>query len=255
MNKLLHLAIVVCLVVLSTSCVSSRKVNYLQDMTQDSKMPLNGKFEAVICPADELTIMVLSNGGDDELVKPFNISVSNSNEIQGLGYLVDVNGDIQFPILGKVHAAGLSRLQLEELIKTKLEENRYISNPMVDVRFKTFKIFFLGAEGGKVVNISKERCTFLEALSESGFANLNTRKDKIGVLREVNGKMVMRYLDPRSSEVFNDPFFLLQQNDIIVTESYSNVYLKENWTTVATTLSSITTLATLGMLIYSNFIK
>jgi len=88
-------------------------------------------------------------------------------------------------------------------------------------RFANFKIFFLGAEGGKVITISNERCTFLEALALSGDLSLYTSRDKIAVMREVDGKMVMRYLDPRSSSVFQDPFFMLQQNDFIITQKYN----------------------------------
>ena len=89
------------------------------------------------------------------------------------------------------------------------------------VRFANFKIFFLGAEGGKSITISNERCTFLEALALSGDLSIYTNRNKIAVMREVDGKMVMRYLDPRSSSVFQDPFFMLQQNDFIITQNYN----------------------------------
>jgi hypothetical protein len=72
--------------------------------------------------------------------------------------------------------------------------------------------------------------------------NLYTRRDKIGVLREVNGKMVMRYLDPRSSEVFNDPFFMLQQNDFIITESFHSRYYVNEFGTWITWFSGITSI-------------
>ena len=96
-----------------------------------------------------------------------------------------------------------------------------LPDAVVVVRFANFKIFFLGAEGGKAITISNERCTFLEALALIGGLDAYTSRNKIAVMREVDGKMVMRYLDPRSSSVFQDPFFMLQQNDFIITQNYT----------------------------------
>ncbi len=237
-----------------TSCVSVRNVRYLQDMDHDSRVPLNNKFEALICPYDELTIMVRSNDGDENAVRHFNMGdLQDVARMQGLGYLVDVNGNILFPVLGEIHAAGLTRLQLQDTIKTRLERSKYLDTPLVDVRFKNFKIYFLGGEGGKVINVTNERCTFLEALALSGGMDIYTKRSKIGVMREVNGSMVMRYLDPRSSEVFNDPFFLLQQNDIIFTQRSKGVYHRENWNTVLTTITSVTSLFTTYLLLDNYF--
>ena len=134
---------------------------------------------------------------------------------------MDVNGNIQFPILGTLHVAGLTRLELQDTISKMLVSNALLTDAVVVVRFSNFKIFFLGAEGGKAITISNERCTFLEALALAGGLNAYTSRNKIAVMREVDGKMVMRYLDPRSSSVFQDPFFMLQQNDFIITQNYT----------------------------------
>ena len=111
-----------------------------------------------------------------------------------------------------------------------------------------FKVFFLGTETGKVINIDNERCTFLEALSMAGGVDLYTRRDRIGVMRQVNGKMVIHYLDPRSTDIFDDDFFLLQQNDIIFTEANSRRFLKEAYSNWSLLLSSITSLGSLAAL-------
>ena len=110
---------------------------------------------------------------------------------------------------------------LGRYMKAMLERGNYLAQPVIMVRFANFKIFFLGAEGGKSITISNERCTFLEALALSGDLSIYTNRNKIAVMREVDGKMVMRYLDPRSSSVFQDPFFMLQQNDFIITQNYN----------------------------------
>lgn len=234
---------------MSVSCVTPQRVNYLQDMEHDSQIQLENRFEATISPYDELSIIISSM--DPELAKPFNLGGAGSSSSRGAAYLVDVNGNIQFPVIGTIYVAGMTRLQLQETIAARLELDGYIKDPFVQVRFSNFKIFFLGADGGKSITINNERCTFLEALAMSGDLGNFTRRDRIAVLREVNGRMVMRYLDPRSSKVFEDPFFMLQQNDFIITESAngslarSEVSYWMGW--ISTGISFITMLTTLAI--------
>lgn len=233
--------------ILVGSCVTTKKVAYLQDMQHETQISLEDKFEAVISPYDELDILVSSF--DKELAMPFNIGVvtqaanAGSNANNGLAYLVDQNGDIQFPVLGTIHVEGLTRLKLQEKVREMLVSGGYISDPFVMVRFRNFKIFFLGSNGGKAITVPNERCTFLEALALSGDMNVHTDRSKVAVLREVDGKMVMRYLDPRSSKVFSDPFYMLQQNDFIITRdsSYGNFMQSfTQWTPFFTLFSTIT---------------
>ena len=222
MKKMLQTGIVIALAALSTvSCVTNKRVAYLQDMHHNSQIDLENKFEAVISPYDELDVIITCF--DTELARPFNLYGSNSANMtfntNTAGYLVDQNGNIELPILGTIHAAGLTRLNLQEKVKNLLIAGGYINDPYVMVRFKSYKIFFLGANGGKAINVPNERCTFLEALALSGDMTVFTNRSKIMVMREINGKMVSRYLDPRSSKVFDDPFFMMQQNDFIVTRN------------------------------------
>lgn len=245
-------------VLASTSCVTSKKVRYLQDMPMQG-MPLNEALEATIAPFDEMRIYVLSNTGkDDELIKPFNALSGNMSQMnytnQGMGYLVDANGNIQFPVLGELHVEGLTRLQLQDTIAARIEKNGYLKSPLVVARFMNFKVFFLGTDGGKVLNITNERCTFLEALAMSGGLTSYTRRDRIGVMREVNGKRVIHYMDPRSIEIFDDEFFLLQQNDIIFTEEATHRYIRESYSNWSLLFTGVTTLASLAML-YLSFAK
>jgi len=232
-----------------TSCITPSQVNYLQDMHHGSQIELENKFQATIAPYDELNIYVFAS--NEELAKPFNIGggITNGSSVGNYRgtYLVDVNGNIQFPILGEVHVLGLTRLELQDSLRIKLERGGYLSDAVIMVRFANFKIFFLGAEGGKVITISNERCTFLEALALSGDLSLYTSRDKIAVMREVDGKMVMRYLDPRSSSVFQDPFFMLQQNDFIITQKYNKATPRDeagrlvSWMSIALSILTFTT--------------
>lgn len=230
-----------------TSCITSRRVNYLQDMTQGTQIELENRFEARIAPYDELAITVSSSQPNQEMASPFNSGGSKGAN----GYLVDVNGDIDFPVLGKLHVAGLTRLRLQDTIADMLARGGYLDDPYVMARFSNFKIFFLGSGQGKVITIPNERCTFLEALAMLGGLDNYTRRDRIAVMREIDGHMVTRYLDPRSSDVFNDPFFMLQQNDFIICEGVNSGTVRNEmgyWMSWATTILSLLSSITVIML-------
>ena len=249
-KRILRTSIVIALAAVSAvSCVTNRKIAYLQDMKHGTQIELEDKFEAVISPYDELDVIITSF--DSELARPFNLRGSNNanySTATGIAYLVDQDGNLELPVLGTIHAAGLTRLQLQETVKNMLISGGYINDPYVLVRFRSFKIFFLGSNGGKAITVPNERCTFLEALALSGDLNIYTNRDKIAVMREVNGKMVTRYLDPRSSNVFKDPFFMLQQNDFVITRntSYRNFMDSySQWTPIISTFSTLLSVASL----------
>lgn len=239
--------------IVATSCVTSKEVSYLQDLKPGESFPLNSKFEAVISPYDELRIAVIGFGVEKEMAEPFNpFGLQQGTMQSSMGYLVDVNGNIEFPILGKMHVQGMTRLQLQDTIKSRLIEGGHMNDPMVDVRFNNFRVFILGtADGGKVLNITNERCTFLEALAMAGGLNKFSKRDRIAVMREIDGKMETHFLDPRSTEIFNDPFFLLQQNDIIITQSFRRTYTQEGITTSVAVLTTIASLISTFALVYS----
>lgn len=252
--KLIRLFIIcVGLLVMASSCVSSKEVSYLQNLRHNQTIPLNGNFEAVISPYDQLRITVIGVGDEKELAEPFNPfgnaqSMSNQNS---LGYLVDVNGNIQFPTLGTLQVKGMTRIELQELIRKKLIAGGLMNEPMVDVRFMNFRVFVLGtADGGKVLNINNERCTFLEALAMAGGLNQYTKRDKIAVMREENGKIVTHFLDPRSTDVFYDDFFLLQQNDIIVTQSFRRAYANDAFNRTVSIIGTVASLVSSAAMIY-----
>lgn len=255
MKRILRLGLLAVLTALAASCVTTKKIAYLQDMGHQSQIELENTFEAIISPYDELDIII--SCFDQDLAKPFNLysaaqsAVQNNNQ-QNLCYLVDQYGDIELPVLGKIHAAGLTRLKLQERIQKQLVDGGYISDPYVLARFRNFKIFFLGANGGKAITIPNERCTFLEALALSGDLNVYTERDKIAVMREVDGKMTMRYLDPRSSKVFQDPYFMLQQNDFIITRQTANKNFMDSfgqWGPYISLFSSLTSVLSVVLLV------
>ena len=243
-KRIIRTFIVIALTAVSAvSCVTNRKIAYLQDMKHNTQIELEDKFEAVISPYDELDVIITSF--DSELARPFNLRNTNNanySTTTGIAYLVDQYGNLELPVLGTIQAAGLTRLDLQEKVRNLLISGGYISDPYVLVRFRSFKIFFLGANGGKAISVPNERCTFLEALALSGDMNIYTNRSKIMVMREVDGKMVSRYLDPRSSKVFKDPFFMLQQNDFIITQNTGYRNFQQSFSQLGTVLSAISTI-------------
>lgn len=248
-GNIIRAAISIAIILTAVSCITPRKVNYLQDMTQGSQIELENKFEAKIAPYDELAISVIS-WDNPTLAAPFNINLAQGTNIGTngqRGFLVDVNGNIQYPVLGNLHVAGMTRLQLQDTLTNRLIRGGYITDPFVMVRFNNFKIFYLCNGTGGVLNVPNEKCTFLEALAMMGDLDRFTRRDRIAVMREINGKMVMRYLDPRSSKVFNDPFFMMQQNDFIITSATNGGTLRSEfsyWWGMIGTLTSVASLIT-----------
>jgi len=216
--------LVVCMAVFFTACTSIKKIIYLQDVVPLKQQEIEQKYEVIIHGDDLLAIMV--NSRDPELALPFNMPMvsyqlgSNAGGQQRvLGYLVDTNGNIDFPILGEIHVEGLTRMQLTELIKNKLIEGDLIKDPIVTVQFLNFKISVMGEVGRPgSFTISGDRITLLEALSMAGDLTIYGRRDRVGVIRENNGKRTILFHDLRSADIFNSPCYYLQQNDIVYVE-------------------------------------
>ena len=216
--------LVVCMAVFFTACTSTKKIIYLQDVVPLKQQEIEQKYEVIIHGDDLLAIMV--NSPDPELALPFNMPMvsyqlgSNTGGQQRvLGYLVDTNGNIDFPILGEIHVEGLTRMQLTELIKNKLIEGDLIKDPIVTVQFLNFKISVMGEVGRPgSFTISGDRITLLEALSMAGDLTIYGRRDRVGVIRENNGKRTILFHDLRSADIFNSPCYYLQQNDIVYVE-------------------------------------
>ena len=213
-----------CLLALLASCSAPKEVLYLQDITSLKEEVIDKNYEVIIHKDDLLAILV--NSKDPELALPFNMPVvtyqigaQTSVQQRLLGYLVDQNGDIDFPILGRFHVEGLTRMQVTELIKQKLMEEDLIKDPIVTVQFLNFKVSVMGevARPG-TFDISGDRITLLEALSMAGDLTIYGRRDRVAVIREKDGKRMILMHDLRSSDIFNSPCYYLQQNDIVYVE-------------------------------------
>lgn len=239
---------------LCASCVSSKKMIYLQgaENLKDHPQKVEQNFELEIQPDDQLAISISSK--DKELIEPFNNntligsgstmgSSSQSNVQAGIAYFqVDKDGLIDFPVFGKIKAAGLTRTQLAKVLTDKLINQDYIKDPMVSVKLMSFKVTVLGeVKSPGVQNITGERVTLLEALGMAGDLLPSGKRDNIMVLREEGDSRKTYTVDLTSGyDVLNSPCYYLQQNDVVYVEPNSAIRVKGS-----ATLSTLTAMASL----------
>ena len=256
---------------LLSSCATRKDLLYLTDMEELKEYPVVQKYEAVIHRDDKLSITVSCS--DPSLALPFmmpgsggysidsngNITttpaVNNTGNSKSVpGYLVDINGDIDFPVLGKLHVEGLSRTQLTNMIKKEITDRELLKDPIVMVDFLNFKFTVLGEVGGKgTYEVTGDRITLLEALAMAGDLTSKSRLDRIGVIREYGNKRRITWHDIRSKDIFTSPCYYLQQNDIIYVEptdakaselDQRKTYLWQSVLSCITTLTSLVFLFT-----------
>lgn len=224
MNIKIQNCVFLCLIAFLASCSAPKEVLYLQDIASIKEENIDKNYEVIIHKDDLFAILV--NSKDPELALPFNMPVvtyqigaQTTAQQRLLGYLVDQNGDIDFPILGKIHVEGLTRMQVTELIKQKLMSEDLIKDPIVTVQFLNFKVSVMGeVTRPGTFDISGDRITLLEALSMAGDLTIYGRRDRVAVIREKDGKRRILYHDLRSSDIFQSPCYYLQQNDIVYVE-------------------------------------
>ena len=228
------------------ACGVKQDVLYFQDIDLvKSSRPLEN-YTSVINADDMLTINV--SALDQDAVRPFNLpAVSFIREDGDIGraaqqtYLVDSNGNIDFPVLGTLKLGGLDRIEATNLIKSLLKE--YIKDPIVNIRTINFKGSF---------TIPSERITILEALGLAGDLTIQGERKNVVVVREENGKKTYNRIDLTSEEIFNSKYYYLTQNDVIyVQPNNSRIKSSAVGPNVSATLSVISTLVTVAALIIS----
>ena len=241
---------------LITSCASRRDVVYFQDADLAATANSINNYGLVIKPDDVLTIVV--SALDQDLSRPFNLtSMTYSDDANRdgrtvhQGYLVDANGNIEFPVLGTIKLGGLNRAQATELIKSMLKE--YLKNPIVIIRMQNFKVTVLGeVQRPGVYTIENDRLTILEALGLAGDLNLQAERKNVLVIREDKGKTTYNRVDLTTETLFNSPMYYLTQNDVIYVEpNNSRIKSSSIGPNVGATLNTISTLAAVAALIVS----
>lgn len=206
------------------SCNTSEKIVYFQDVVVNRPEKIQESKDITVLPKDQISIIVSSK--DPQLAALFNLTrvqyragytgLQGSTNGEISGYTLDEQGDIDFPVLGKLHVAGMTKNQIASLVKERLISENLVKDPVVTVEFMNLYFSILGEvkTPGKY-NITKDQITLLEAISMAGDLTIYGKRDAIFVIREENGERVTHWVDMRSSDIFRSPVYYLKQNDVI----------------------------------------
>ena len=240
---------------LSVSCVTKKKMTYVRDANAGAADSINAKFqpqsETVIRSGDALTFFV--SALDQEAVAPYNLAKvtydkPGTNQVQTTPsvpyYIVDEAGEVELPVLGKVHVAGLKRAQVEDTIKSLLEKQ--VLNPMVHVDLVDAKVTVLGeVKNPGRVPLTRGRLTIFEALAAVGDLTPYGRREDVLLTREVDGKLEFARLDLGDVNLYASPYYYLQQNDVLyVSPNGVRVVQSSNvglWLSMVSTVASAAT--------------
>ncbi|MBO7510411.1 MAG: polysaccharide biosynthesis/export family protein [Bacteroidales bacterium] len=246
---------------LAMSCGCPKRVLYFQD-TKDGTVDTIATDPCIrIQPYDKIYILVQTR--DPQLTAMFNLSYpgSNNNMNQMLNnggggsagggrrmnqqgmqnsapYTVEADGTIKFPVMGKLHIAGMTRPELIEYITNELITRDLVKDPTVFVEYGNLKVDFLGSGGGGPVYIDKDQFSIIDALSQHGDLKITGRRDNIKVIRQEGNLKKTYTVDLRNEKkLLKSPVYYLRQNDVIYVEPLP---VEQNGATVnGNTLSSI----------------
>lgn len=240
-----------------TSCASRKDLVYFQDE------PLSGGYidsapeQLVYKPDDILTINV--SAADPLAAKPFNLAiVSESDDILSVTgatrmqtYLIDYNGNIEFPVLGTLHIAGMTRIELTEFLKEKI--SIYAKDPIVNIRLINFTVTIIGEVSSPgTFTIQKERISLPEALGLAHDLTIYGQRENILLIREIDGKKKFAKIDLTSVNSVSSPLYYLQQNDVIVVEPNKARIRSSNYNPnnaiIISALTALTTIVTIFLI-------
>lgn len=257
MKKIGNVIALVAMVLMMTGCSSIKNIPYFQNADTADLTASRVLYDTKIMPKDELTIYV--NTTDPEASRPFNL-YSNTHGGGGgnqnmLPYLVDNEGFITFPVLGRLYVEGLSKKECQDMIASKLKN--YLAeteNPIVTVKMSSFHVTVLGEVGSPgVIRVQDEKISVLEAIAQAGDLTIYGHRENIMLIREDNhGEKSVHRMNINDAKIMNSPYFYLQQNDVVYVEPQEvkarNAFVNANtslWFTAVSVITSIATLVTL----------
>ncbi|MFC5195163.1 polysaccharide biosynthesis/export family protein [Bizionia hallyeonensis] len=213
------------LIVVVSSCVTSKEVIYFQDepVSEYNDIPMNS--DIVYKPND---LIFISVGGDADAVAPFNLpavsySVSSVNanaDLKMPTYLIDKNGNIEYPVLGTIKLGGLSREDATSFLKNKI--SAYVKDPIINIRLINFTITVLGeVRNPGTFTVEDERISLIEALGLAGDLTIYGKRENVFLIRERDGKKVFTKFDLTKISTITSPNYYLEQNDVLVIEPNS----------------------------------
>ena len=235
----MHLLSIACVaVVMFTSCGSAKDIVYFQNKVADHPEDVDKHSGIVILPKDMLSIVVSSR--TPELAVMFNLPVvtyqagsevvSVSGQQRLLGYVVDNDGYIDFPVLGKIKVSGLTRWELADLIKKRLVSDGLLTDVVVTVEFLNFKVSVIGEVNAPgTFTVEGDKVTVLQAIALARDLTIFGERENVTVIRENDGKRTMYVINLCDVGMFDSPAYYLQQNDVVYVQP-SNVKARQSTT-------------------------
>lgn len=265
-----YLGIALCLLCYLSSCSTPKNIEYLQNFREGMTISATNKEIITIQPGDQISIIVHSR--NPNIAAMFNLPVvsnrigattalsssgtlSNANN-QISTYLVDSNGEINFPILGKLHVAGLNREEIASMITNSIIKSGQANDPVVVVEYSNLGVVIVGevSNPGRY-RIDRDRFTFFDALAMAGDLTINGSRTDIMLKRQMDGKDKVYKIDLTNAySVYESPAYYLQQGDVIYvtpnnkrkresTVNGNNVMSISFWMSVTSLVSSLIVLA------------
>ncbi|MBR6191647.1 MAG: polysaccharide biosynthesis/export family protein [Prevotella sp.] len=257
MKKILSFVVLAAMTMAFTSCVMTKQVAYFQNLDSVNLAGLKDMPQIRIKPNDELTIIVSSL--DPDAARPFNMSLTatanaynNSTASKTLySYIVDSEGNVNFPVVGKLKLEGMTRPEAETFIAQSIKP--YFADgetPIVKVRYSSFKVTVIGeVSGSRVLSVENERLSIIEALAQCGDLSVYGKRPNILLIREsADGEKMTARFNLNDANILNSPYYYLQQNDIIYVEPHkararsADVSSYTFWTPISSVLISLATL-------------
>jgi polysaccharide export outer membrane protein len=260
MRQYVHYLMLACLL-MATSCATQQKAVYFSENSPVSGASFTQKAdrskELTIQPDDILAIHVttISSIAEKTPINIFNdggtmynVSETNSagGSLQTPGFLVDANGNIDFPVIGKLYVGGKTIRQVKEALALKLKD--YIKDPVVEARIINYRVTVLGEVSRPgTISAPNHRISVVDAIAAAGDVMITGRKDNILVVRETDGVREFARLNLNSTNIFSSPYYYLKQNDIVYVEparlrrqqnsEFTQVYLPVFSTLISTMLA------------------
>jgi len=225
MKNLKHIYLIAVVALLLGACSSGKNVPYLQKIDELPQEVLDQAAkpgEPLLKPGDMLHIAVM--GSNAESIKPFNkstsissITTSNTSAHTMQYYLVDNNGNIDFPLLGKIHVGGMTKSATENYITSQIYPRYLTEKPNVELRVMNFTVYMIGELNSPgSVQASNGRLNLLEAISKAGDLTLYGQRENVLLIRtDADGRRTIRRFDLTNPRLLMQPEFNLQQNDMI----------------------------------------
>ncbi|GAA3641671.1 polysaccharide biosynthesis/export family protein [Flavivirga jejuensis] len=214
-SKLFIIGIVISLFL--TSCASKEDIVYFQNAKNFETIVDTDTFTAKLKVGDVVSIYVSTL--DPTVTQPYNLIRSAGAQGELIDYLIDAEGNIDYPVLGKIKLLGLTVEEAKALFKKKFAEGKLLKDPVIIFRVLNFRVTVAGEVNSPgVYPVTGERISILEALGMAGDLTIKGRRDNILIVRDFNGTKTYTRIDLTNKEVFNSPVYYLTQNDYIYVE-------------------------------------